>query len=153
LPEGDIPYLTRDPIDVAMLLRQVSDPGSGGTALFLGTVRRGPDDGPVESIDYSAYESMAEGELLRIVGEGLERWPQARVAVQHRLGEVQAGEASVAVVAAAPHRAEAFEACRWVIEEIKRRLPVWKRERLAEGTVRWRENGPPLAQPHPPARA
>ena len=115
----------------------------------MGTVRRGPDDGAVHSIDYSAYESMAEAELERIVREGMERWPEARIAVQHRLGVVATGEASVAVAAGAPHRAAAFAACRWVIEEIKHRLPVWKHERLDDGTARWREHAG--AEPHPPA--
>ncbi|MBI4499705.1 MAG: molybdenum cofactor biosynthesis protein MoaE [Gemmatimonadetes bacterium] len=132
--------LTRAPLDVARLLANLSDPGLGGTVVFLGSVRRGADDGPVAAIDYSAHEEMAEAELERIIGEGLSRWPAARIAVEHRLGRVPAGEASIAVIAASAHRAEAFDACRWVIEEIKRRLPVWKKETLEDGTARWRGN-------------
>jgi molybdopterin synthase catalytic subunit len=122
------------------MLKSVQDPGRGGTALFVGSVRRGADDGPVIAIEYSAYESMAEAEARRIVSEAGQRWPQAQVDLQHRVGRVALGEASVAVAAASPHRAEAFAACRYVIEEVKRRLPVWKKELYADGTAEWRAN-------------
>ncbi len=131
-------YLTRRPIEPAALLAAVSEPGLGGTALFLGTVRRGAADGPVAAIEYSAYEEMAIAEFDRILGEVRARWPGGCVAVCHRLGTVPAGEASIAIAAAMPHRAEAFAACRYLIEEAKRRLPVWKQEILDDGTRRWR---------------
>jgi molybdopterin synthase catalytic subunit len=132
--------LTRAPLDPAALLSAVGGPGRGGTALFLGTVRASPEDGPVAVIDYSAYEAMAEAEGQRILAGARERWPAALVAFQHRLGPVAVGEASVAVAAAAPHRGQAFDACRYVIEEIKVRLPVWKKERYRDGTASWRDN-------------
>ncbi len=138
-------YLTRRPLEPAALLAAVSDPGLGGTALFLGTVRRGPDDGPVVSIEYTAYEEMVEAEFDRILAEARQRWPSGRVAVCHRLGTVPAGEASIAIAAAMPHRADAFAACRYVIEEVKRRLPVWKQEILDDGTRRWRGDPRPVA--------
>ncbi len=133
-------YLTRRPIEPAALLAAVSDAGLGGAALFLGTVRRGAEDGPVTAIEYSAYEEMVVAEFDRILDEVRARWPGGRVAACHRLGTVPAGEASIAIAAAMPHRAEAFAACRYVIEEVKRRLPVWKQEILDDGTRRWREN-------------
>jgi molybdopterin synthase catalytic subunit len=111
----------------------------GGTAVFVGTVRRGREDGPVAGIEYSAYEEMLDAEFGRIVEEAADRWPEGRFAVQHRLGRVPAGEASIAVVAAAPHRAEAMEACRYIIEEGKKRLPVWKKEIFDDGATAWRE--------------
>jgi molybdopterin synthase catalytic subunit len=123
----------------------VSDPGLGGTALFLGTVRRAPEDGPVARIEYTAYEEMVVAEFDRILAEARERWPNGRVAACHRLGAVPAGEASIAIAAAMPHRADAFAACRYVIEEVKRRLPVWKREVLDDGTQRWRDEPGPVA--------
>ncbi len=129
--------LSRDPLDVAALLASVEGVDLGGTAVFLGTVRRSAEDGDVEGIEYSAYDAMAEAELERILAEAGTRWPGARVAVRHRIGWVPAGEASVAVAAAAPHRAEAFTACRFVIDETKRRVPIWKKERLASGAARW----------------
>jgi len=112
----------------------------GATAVFLGTVRRSAEDGEVVGIDYSGYEAMAEAEFARILTEAGERWPGAQIALRHRLGYVPTGEASAAVVVAAPHRAEAFAACRFVIDETKRRVPVWKKERLATGVARWVEH-------------
>jgi molybdopterin synthase catalytic subunit len=134
-------HLTTQALDVAPLLASVQGDGNGGTALFLGTVRRSAEDGEVAGIEYSAYEAMAEEELGRIIGEAREHWPKARAEIRHRLGYVATGEASVAVVAAAPHRADAFAACRWVIDEVKRRAPIWKKEYLAGGAARWVEHG------------
>jgi molybdopterin synthase catalytic subunit len=132
--------LTRTAIDVADLLAGLVDPGLGGTAIFVGSVRRGSDDGAVVAIEYSAYEEMAEAELERILREGSDRWPVCRIDVRHRLGRIPTGEASIAVAAAAPHRAEAFDACRYVVEEIKKRLPIWKKEIHEDGSASWRGN-------------
>lgn len=129
--------LSREPLDVASLLAAVQAPERGGTCVFVGTVR--PDQDAI-AIDYSAHDAMAEAELERIVAEARRRWPDAETAVEHRLGRVPVGEASVAVAAAAPHRREAFEACRFVIEAIKVSLPVWKREERADGTADWVDN-------------
>jgi molybdopterin synthase catalytic subunit len=127
-------HLTHHPIDVATLLADVQSPERGGTCVFLGTVR---NDGDVTAIDYSAYEAMAFVEIERILREAQERWPDARVMLQHRLGVIPAGEASIAITAAAPHREEAFAACRFVIEEVKQRLPIWKKELHADGSATW----------------
>ncbi len=132
--------MTHGPIDAAALLAQVADPGLGGTALFVGSVRRGNADGPVDAIEYSAYETMLESEFGKIVTETMAQWPDTRVVGQHRLGRIPAGDISIAVAAAAPHRAEAFAACRHAIEEAKKRLPVWKKEIFQDGSVAWREN-------------
>lgn len=129
--------LRHEPLNVAELLEGVQAPERGGACVFVGTVR--PDHETV-AIDYSAHEEMAVAELERIVAEARDRWPDAAMAVEHRLGRVAVGEASVAVAAAAPHRREAFEACRFVIEAIKVRLPVWKREKRADGTADWVDN-------------
>ena len=134
---------------MSALVAAVSDPSLGATTVFLGSVRRGPEDGAVEEIDYSAYEEMLELEFGRITEETTARWPGARLAVVHRLGRVPAGEPSIAVAAGAPHRAEAFAACRHAIEEAKARLPVWKKEILAGGATRWRENEPPESGAEP----
>ena len=142
-------FVTRDPVDVAELLRGVSDPELGGTALFLGSVRRGHDDGPVEAIEYSAYEEMLEAECSRIVSETVGRSPRCRVAMVHRIGVVPVGEPSIAVVAAAPHRGEAFAACRRAIEQAKKRLPVWKKEIFKDGSTAWRENERPESETNP----
>jgi molybdopterin synthase catalytic subunit len=129
--------LTRLALDVNELLSQVQGPERGGTCVFLGTVR---DDEGVTAIEYSAYEAMAHEEIGRIVSEAVQQWPDARVLLQHRLGVIPAGEASIAIAAAAPHRDEAFSACRYVIEQVKKRLPIWKKEMYADGTARWTDD-------------
>lgn len=136
----ELGYLVRDAIDAAAMLESVSDPEFGGTVIFSGTVRAGPEDGPVVAIEYSAYEEMAEAEFERIAAEVNRRWPQATVALRHRLGRVPIGEASIVIAAAAPHRVDAFEVCRYVIDEVKVRVPIWKREFLDDGAARWRAN-------------
>ena len=108
-------FITTDEIDVDALVSTVSSPERGGTAIFLGTVRRGPDDGPVEFIEYTAYEEMWEAEFARILGETEAKWPETRVTAIHRLGRVRLGEASIAIAAAAPHRADALAACNHAI--------------------------------------
>lgn len=122
------------PISVDALLAEVQGPERGGTCVFVGTVR---DDDDVTAIEYSAYDEMAREEITRILAEAAQQWPLGRVTLQHRLGLIPAGEASIAIAAAAPHRDEAFAACRYVIEEVKRRLPIWKKELYADGTATW----------------
>jgi molybdopterin synthase catalytic subunit len=128
--------LTRSALDVRSLLAEVQGPERGGTCVFLGTVR---SDDDVTGIEYSAYDDMAVGEITRMLDEARERWPGARVALQHRLGLIPVGEASIAIVAAAPHRDAAFAACRYVIEEVKKRLPIWKKELRGDGSAEWVE--------------
>jgi molybdopterin synthase catalytic subunit len=136
-------HLTRHPIEVDDVLAQVQGPERGGTCVFVGTVR---DDEGVTGIEYSAYEAMAFAEIERILGEAQAQCPEARVMLQHRLGLIAVGEASIAIAAAAPHRAEAFEACRYIIEEVKRRLPIWKKEYHVDGTAAWVDpSGKPVA--------
>ena len=135
-PEADVTYLTNASLDLGRLVSRVSAPGRGGIACFLGVVRDHQGGRAVESLDYSAYEPMAEAECARILAEARGRW-QAEVALEHRLGHLAVGEAAVAIAAAAPHRDAAFAACRYVIDEVKRRVPIWKRERYADGTEVW----------------
>lgn len=145
--------LVAGPIDVEALRRETASPGCGGTCVFLGTVREGAAEraaGGVVAIEYAAYDAMAERELAAIRDEAHARWPGSRVAVRHRVGSVPVGEASIAIAAAAPHRAQAFEACRYVIEEVKRRLPIWKKEVRADGTGQWVDaDGRPAPAPVP----
>jgi len=129
--------LVRAPIDVGALLARVADAGVGATSLFIGTVREHNDGRAVSGIDYSAYDAMAERELAAIGAEAGERWPGLRVAIVHRLGTLAVGEASVAVACAHERRAAAFDGARYVVEELKRRVPIWKREHYADGTREW----------------
>jgi molybdopterin synthase catalytic subunit len=136
-------YLCPEPILIDLLLGDVQSPERGGTCVFLGTVRTDDD---VTAIEYSAYAAMADAEIERMLAEARERWPDARVSLRHRIGLVPAGEASIAIAAAAPHRDEAFAACRYMIEEIKKRLPVWKKEVHIDGTATWVDpSGNPIA--------
>ena len=129
--------LVRRPIDPAALLARVASPAHGATALFVGTVRETNAGRPVTGLDYEAYEPMAEVELARIEDEAARAYPGVAVAVEHRLGALALGEASVVVAVAHAHRAPACDAMRRVVEELKRRVPIWKREHYADGTREW----------------
>lgn len=127
--------LTRDPIEPSALLAEARRDGDGGITLFVGVVRDNADGRRVTGMEYEAYEPMAEGELERIEEDLAARFPGARVAMRHRIGRLRVGEVAVVVAASAPHREEAFAACRAGIEEIKARVPVWKREWGPDGSV------------------
>jgi molybdopterin synthase catalytic subunit len=129
--------LTRDVIDPSALLRLVSRPAHGAVLLFLGVVREVNDGRDVTGIEYSAYESMAARELAAIVDEATSRFDAVDIAVEHRLGEVALEEASVGIAVAHAHRGVAYDASRWIIEELKRRVPIWKREHYTDGTREW----------------
>src|SRR6266550_6927260 len=105
---NDMSYVTLSPISLDLLVAEVSSSACGGTCLFLGTVRNGRDEQGVTAIEYSAYEEMVEAEFGRLLTDARGRWPEARIAVRHRVGTIPVGEASIAIVAAAPHRAQAF---------------------------------------------
>lgn len=129
-------FLRSTPLELNALVAQVESPAKGGIACFLGSVRNHQGGRQVLRLEYSAYEPMAEAECARIVAEAEDRWNCA-VALAHRTGTLEVGDTAVAIAAASPHREEAFAACRYVIEEVKRRVPIWKREFLVDGTVEW----------------
>ena len=129
-------HLTEDAIDPGVLARAVQSPERGGVVSFAGVVRNHHAGREVVQLEYSAYLPMAETECARSVAEAEARWPVA-VALAHRLGMIEIGEHAVLVVAAAAHRGDAFDACRHVIDEVKRRVPIWKREYYADGSVAW----------------
>lgn len=135
-PRG--PVLVGDaPIDLGTLVAAVSHAGAGAVASFVGVVRDVNDGAAVLGIEYEAYTPMAARELAAILHEAMTRWPGLRATAQHRVGYLAVGEVSVAVAAASPHRAPAFEACRYVVEELKRRVPIWKCEHYADGRRAW----------------
>jgi molybdopterin synthase catalytic subunit len=137
--------LVREPIDASALVASVSRPSNGAVLLFIGVVRDVNDGREVSGIEYSAYEPMAARELADIATEAADRFGMTEVAVEHRLGQLALEEASVGIAVAHPHRAEAYEASRWIIEEIKRRVPIWKREHYADGTREWVDPTWPVA--------
>lgn len=129
--------VTTDPIDVAALLASVPSPSDGAVLVFVGVVRDENDGRTVASLEYEAYAEMAERKMREIAAEARARWSVGDVALVHRVGRLDVGEASVAIAVASPHRSEAYEASRYLIEELKRRVPVWKREGYVEGETRW----------------
>lgn len=133
--------LTPDPIDVEAVRRSVGDPAHGGEAVFVGVTRREDHARPVAALEYEAYEELAVAELTRIAGEAAARHG-ARVAIVHRVGMVAVGEPSVVVAASAPHRDEAFAACREGIDRLKETVPIWKRTHFSDGGREWRDQCP-----------
>lgn len=130
-----MPRVTRSPLDPAVLLAEARRDGDGGLTLFVGVVRDNADGRAVEAMEYEAYEPMAEKEMERIETDLSVRFPEVRLVMRHRIGRLAVGEVAVVVAASAPHREEAFAACRAGIEEIKARVPVWKREWGPDGSV------------------
>ncbi len=137
--------ITEKPIQAEQLL-DLGSRADGALLLFVGRVRDHNDGRPVARLRYEAYTEMAERELEAILREAADRCEATRIEAVHRTGTLEIGEASVAIAVASPHRAAAFEASRYVIEEIKKRLPVWKREAYADGSDAWvraASEGPP----------
>ena len=128
-------FLTREPIDPAPLLLNLRRDRDGGLALFVGVVRNQHEGRPVDHLLYEAYEPMAEKELARVRASLEEAFPGTRVALQHRIGMLGVGDVAVAVAVSAPHREEAFAACREGIELIKASVPIWKKEFGPHGEV------------------
>ncbi len=124
-------------IDPASLINEVSSPQYGAISLFVGTVREVNEGRSVSAIEYSAYKSMASAELERILDEAEARFGVSALVVEHRIGLLGLGDVSIAIVAAHPHRVPALDCTRFVIEEIKKRVPIWKKEHYADGTREW----------------
>jgi molybdopterin synthase catalytic subunit len=125
------------PLDPAALLAEVSGASNGAAILFVGTVRNVNDGHDVTGIDYAAYLPMAEREHAAIVAEAAERFHTSDIVVEHRLGHLALLDASVAIAVAHPHRAAAYDTSRFIIEELKRRVPIWKREEYVDGRREW----------------
>ena len=132
--------VTPDVLDVAALTGAVAGAGTGdgAIAIFLGLVREQNQGRRVSFLEYEAYEPLAIRALHRILDEAREAWPGTRLAVHHRTGRLELGEASIVIVAASPHRADAFAACRYTIERVKQIVPIWKHEHFEGGDV-WLE--------------
>jgi molybdopterin synthase catalytic subunit len=133
--------ITFDPIDHAGLVEQVRSTRAGAVCSFLGTVREITGDHKTAYLDYEAYPEMALKKLGELDREARRRWPIIELAIVHRLGRLDLGEVSVAVVVSCPHRDDAFEACRYLIDTLKEAVPIWKKERWADGTEEWAHPG------------
>lgn len=122
-------------LSVDACIDAVSAPDCGGVAVFLGVVRDNSEGHTTDHLSYDAYPEMAGDVIDTICAEAEERWPVRKIAVQHRTGQLEIGEVSVIVAVSTPHRAEAFEACRYVIDELKSRAPIWKKEFGPDGST------------------
>ena len=131
--------IVEEQIDVSRLLRSVVSPEAGGIDLFLGTTRNNSGGKAVLRLEYESYQPMALKLMKEIENEIRERWHICELSMIHRVGVVPVTEASVAIAVSSPHRKEAFEACRYAIDELKRRVPIWKKEFFNDG-AEWVEN-------------
>jgi MoaE-MoaD fusion protein len=142
--KDDIYQLVREPIDMAALARHVGGPENGATVTFDGFVRNQSHNRATLYLDYEAYESMALAKMREIGAQLHEKYCIHRVAMVHRLGRLEIGETSVFIAISAPHRAAAFEACRFAIDTLKRTVPIWKKEYFEDGAV-WADGELPPA--------
>src|SRR5213080_455692 len=143
-PQDDIYQLVREPIDLCALVRHVRAPEDGAIVTFDGFVRNQSHNRPTLYLDYEAYESMALAKMREIAAQLREKYRIHRVAIVHRLGRLQIGETSVFIAVSAPHRAAAFDACRFAIDTLKRTVPIWKKEYFEDGAV-WADGEMPPA--------
>ncbi len=136
---GDLIELSAAPIAVNSSIASVNEPAAGGIAVFLGITRSEiSDDGrALLALDYEAYADMARTQLAELAQQARERWPICRLAILHRTGRVDVGQPSVLIAVSTPHRAEAFEACRWLIDALKASAAIWKKEIWSDGSSTW----------------
>jgi MoaE-MoaD fusion protein len=134
-------WIDSAPLSLDALLREVMSPAMGGVVTFTGVVRNRARGESIDHLEYEAYAPMAEKELRKITDAVHERWPHVRIAMAHRVGRLEVGDAAVMIAAAAPHRAEAFEACRFAIDRLKASVPIWKKEFATTGAY-WVEENP-----------
>lgn len=130
-------HLTHEEIDYHALTESVRSDLAGAVVLFLGTVREMTDGRQTVALDYDGYPAMANAKLAELEAEARSRWPVTEAAIAHRLGRLELGEISVAVAVSCPHRRDAFEAGRFLIDQLKITVPIWKRENWADGTTEW----------------
>jgi molybdopterin synthase catalytic subunit len=137
----DVIGLRSTPLDAGSAITAVSDGDTGAIAVFLGTTRRDAAGGrEVVSLDYEAYDEMAEAQMRRLVEEARQRWRIIRIVMLHRIGRVDVGQPSVLIAVSTPHRAEAFEACRFLIDRIKTEATIWKKEIWSDRSSSWVED-------------
>ena len=129
--------LTRAVIDYLALTEEVRRGDCGAVVLFLGTVRDLTGERVTVALDYDAYPAMAEKKMSEIEAETRKRWPVGAMILEHRLGHLEVDDISVAVAVSCPHRAQAFEACRYAIDRLKELVPIWKKENWADGSTEW----------------
>jgi molybdopterin converting factor subunit 1 len=138
-PGEPLIQLTHEPLDRDALVRAVSHPSIGGIVVFEGVVRDNTHGKQVLYLEYDVYQEMAREQIRTLITEAQQRWGVERIAVAHRFGRLEIGEASVIIVVASPHRGEAFDACRYIIDTLKKTVPIWKKEVTIDGEA-WVES-------------
>jgi molybdopterin synthase catalytic subunit len=133
--------ITAETIDVGAVLARVRSNQAGAVCLFLGTVREMTAGKRTVRLEYEAYPAMARDRIVAWIDEARVRWPVVAAAVSHRVGVLELGDVAVAVAVSGPHRAEAFEACRWLMDSIKHDVPIWKKEEWDDGREEWSHPG------------
>jgi len=135
----DLLQIIADPLDVASIVAFVTDPAAGGIDVFIGTTRAETRADGVEllALDYEAYDEMALKQMSDLSQKARKRWPIVKLAIVHRRGRVGLGEASVIIAVASPHRAESFDTCRFLIDQLKADVPIWKKEVWADESTSW----------------
>lgn len=153
MPEPDLIALQAEPLDLAQAAGHVACADAGGVSIFIGTTRAEthPDAGPLVALEYTAYPEMTLQECRKIVREARTQWEIAHLALLHRVGQVALGQPSVVIAVSCAHRGPAFAACRYVIDQVKARAPIWKRE-IYTRTARWQgdQAPPPASAPSSP---
>ena len=131
--------LTSEPLEISTVVSQVTDPSAGGIAVFLGTTRSETNakGQSLIALDYDAYAEMAHAQLADLAKRARDRWRISRLSILHRTGRVAIGEPSVLIAVSTPHRAEAFEACKWLIDTLKSEAAIWKKEIWDDGSATW----------------
>ncbi len=135
--------ITAEPIDHAAVTERVRSERAGAVCSFLGTVREMTGDRRTLALDYEAYPVMAEKKMAELEAEARQRWPVIELALVHRVGHLELGDVSVVVAVSCPHRDQAFEVCRWLIDTLKEVVPIWKKELWADGSEEWVHPGLP----------
>ena len=133
--------LTTEPIDYNQLTESVRDHAAGAVTLFLGTVREFTRGVQTSWLEYEAYPDMARASMVELEAEAFQKFTVTRIAISHRTGTMALGEISVAIAVSSPHRDQAFEAGRWLIDTLKERVPIWKKEHFADGREEWQHPG------------
>ena len=138
---GGMCWLSDQPLSEEEAVARVKGPRMGGIVTFVGAVRDEARGHSIRHLEYEAYPEMAEREMQKIVDAAAERWPDAKLAIAHRAGHLEIGDLAVVIAAASPHRAEAFEACRFAIDTLKETVPIWKKEVASDGEY-WVDDRP-----------
>ena len=140
--DQDFIEITSDPLDLVIINQLVQKDTAGAIVNFIGTTRNSFEGKEVVSLEYEAYEPMAKKEMLKLCVEARKKWTLENIALYHRIGLVPVGESSVIISVSSAHRAAALEACTYLIDTLKETVPIWKKEKYADGTCNWKQNCP-----------